>query len=82
MFHRHDFLIQLKLCSETPWDYEQEFLANFWPWEPLSAELLEFYIAEDTCKVVVMMSSGKTATTTINTEEYLDWMLDILGISA
>lgn len=72
-----NFQFRLSWFIDTAFDYEQEFLANFWEWDPDKAELLEFYMANDKCKVVVVMSDGRTVTSTINTDEYIEWTNDI-----
>lgn len=78
MSSRHTFIYDLRRYIDAAWDNEQEFLANFWEWPGHDeVELLEFYMADGTCKVVVMTSSGRTVTTTISTEEFLEWAEDI-----
>lgn len=77
---RHSFVAKLKSYINTAWDYEQAFLANFWEWPGYDqVELLEFYMSGETCKVVVMSAEGKTMTSTISTEEFLDWAKDIIA---
>lgn len=76
---RYSFLAKLEHYTSLPYDYEQQFLANFWEWPGYDeVELLEFYMSHDTCKVTVVSVSGRTMTTTINTEEFLDWAQDII----
>ena len=65
------------------WDNEQAFLANFWEWPNYDqVELLEFYMADTTCKLLVINSDGKTLTTTINANEYFEWCHNIISLSA
>ena len=80
MVRKESFLLYLKYYIEPAWDFEQEFLANFWGHsDPASVELLEFYVADGTSKIVVMDIDGRTITDSINTHEYLNWAEDIIA---
>ena len=76
-FRRDFFIKQLNQYCGCAFDFEEEFLANFWEYHN-GDELVDFFIGDPVCRLSVLTNSGDTVTTTISTIEFLDWCDAIL----
>lgn len=62
----------LKDIISAAFSNEAEFLNRFFGHS--ECELLECYMASERTKIAVLMPCGETVTTTIPTDEFMDWV--------
>lgn len=62
----------LNIYIRKAFENEKAFLGRFWVRD--TDELSEFYMASERCRMNIMLvEHGKTMTTTIRTDEFLEW---------
>lgn len=62
----------LSATIQKAFDNETLFLRRFWDGDE-GDELLECYMASERTRIAVLMGNGTTATTTIKTDDFLEW---------
>jgi len=62
----------LKYYIDCAFDNEEEFLKEFWKGRD-DDMLLNLYMGDEKCKFNIMTDSGTTITSTIETDEYIEW---------
>lgn len=67
-----DLIDLLSATIQRAFDNETLFLQRFWDGDE-GNELLECYMASERTRIAVLMEDGTTVTTTIKTDEFLDW---------
>ena len=62
----------LKHYIDSAFEHEEEFLKEFWKGRPEDM-LLDLYMGDEKIRFNVMTDSGSQITTTIETDEYIEW---------
>lgn len=57
-------------------DNEKEFIDKFFRCYNVD-DLLEFYMASERCKVILLLNSGETISDTIKTNDLLKWIKEV-----
>ena len=69
-------LLNTVICKV--FDNEEQFMKEVYrPSEGWDGELIDFYMANERCRLTVMLESGQHITDTVKTADVLDWVADI-----
>lgn len=67
----------LDTVSDRVFENEEKFLNDLFP-VGKGDELLDFYMASDRCKLILMTEEGTTYTTdTVKTSDVIDWVTNL-----
>ena len=72
-----DFTVRLKKYIDFAYNNGKSFIKEFW--YDNDDELLDFYMADTSCKVFILTSSQDIVSTTISTIDFLDWYNKLNG---
>jgi hypothetical protein len=69
----HNLVQQLEVVIGAIWKNSEQFLNDVYPEHRNCDELINFYMADENCNVVVLTREGATYTDTVKTSTVLEW---------